>query len=195
MIIFEPGGSKNLILVILVVFFISIIAWQWVASNPFANVKKQNYFLTEIKDRTSDSVEGIKNSIEVGKDNFSNIGDDIVKQSKQEQLIAEAKKYLADKEKNINITPVNQADCETMNGQWNEDEIKCYVATDDAGQECSDSSQCQGYCAADLPEIYNKFISEGQSVEINGLCSENVIKYGCLAIVEQGLVNEIICTN
>jgi hypothetical protein len=101
MIIFEPGGAKNLILVVLVVFFTGIIVWQWIANNPFANVETENYFLNQIKNNTSDEVGNIKDSISGGKEDLEKVGDEIIKETKQAQLIEETKKYLEDK---INIS-------------------------------------------------------------------------------------------
>ena len=196
MILFESGGIKNLILLILVILFTGIIAWQWIASNPFSNVAEENYFLSQIKEETGDSVDSfqeIKDSVEQGKENLKNTGNELSKQAKQEQLLEEAIQYLKDKETSDLKSPSNQVDCETRSGQWNEDDLKCYVATTDGETECNDSSQCQGYCTVDLSEISEQFILEGQSVETSGKCSENIFKYGCLAIVDEGLVNEIIC--
>ena len=199
MIIFEPGGSKNLILVILVVFFMGIITWQWLASKPFSDVETENYFLSQIQNNTSDEVGNIKDSIEVGQEEIATLGDELIKQTKQEQLIEETKKYLADKEKDALLeTPQNQVDCEALSAKWNEVDLKCLLATTDGGKECNDSSDCQGYCAVDLsqgPEIYSRFISEGRPVKTSGVCSENIFKYGCLAIVEEGFVNKIACVN
>lgn len=199
MIIFEPGGAKNLILLILVVFFTGIIAWQWLASDPFSNVKTENYFLNQIKNNSSDEIANIKDSISNADEDLENVGDEIIKETKQAQLIEETKKYIAEKANaDLSESPDNQIDCEAASGQWQESDLKCLVATTDGGKECNDSSECQGYCAVDLsqgPEIYNKFISEGRAVEISGVCSENIFKYGCLAIVEEGWVKEIACVN
>ena len=66
MIIFDSGGNKNLILIILVVLFTGIIAWQWALSDPFASVEMENNFLSKISEDTGDSVDNIKNSVAQG---------------------------------------------------------------------------------------------------------------------------------
>lgn len=199
MIIFEPGGAKNLILLILVVFFTGLIAWQWLVSDPFANVKTENYFLNQIKNNSSDEIANIKDSISNADEDLENVGDEIIKETKQAQLIEETKKYIAEKANtDLSESPDNQIDCEAVNGKWQESDLKCLVATTDAGKECNDSSECQGYCAVDLsqgPEIYSRFISEGRPVKTSGVCSENIFKYGCLAIAEEGFVNKIACVD
>lgn len=102
MIIFDSRGSKNLILVILVLLFMGLITWQWIASNPFASIDKQNIddnLLTTVKEETSDSLLGIQNSIDLGKEEIKGLGADLAKQAKQAQLIEESKKYLEEKNK------------------------------------------------------------------------------------------------
>jgi len=193
MIIFE-SGIKNLILVVLVVCFLGIIVWQWASRNPFSQIQGVNTsLLAEVADETGDSFEDIQNSFSEGKENLAILNEEIAKQAKQEQLVEETKKYLENKENNLIQAPTNKEDCDLKEGDWNEESLKCFVQTDDAGKECNSSSDCQGYCSADLATIYDKFITDNKVVEISGFCSENVFKYGCLALVEDGLVSEIVC--
>ncbi|MFA6307456.1 MAG: hypothetical protein WCS88_02105 [Patescibacteria group bacterium] len=196
MIIFESGGTKNLILVILVTLFAGVIIWQWVASEPFAKVKTNDIFLTQLKNETGDSMDAfaeIKESVSEQQEVFKNIGEEVAKQAKQAQLVEEAKKYLEEKE-NTNIkSPSTQIDCESQLGQWNTENLQCLLATTDAGLECKNSNECQGYCTADLAEASEQIILNGQAIAMNGTCSENIFAYGCLAIVEDGFVNQIVC--
>lgn len=196
MIIFESEGNKNLILVILVLLFAGIIFWQWLDSEPFASVDVSNNFLATVGEDTGNSIDNVKNSVDRGLADTKITIDEASKREEQDRLLAEAKKYLENKEANALLAPDNLEDCEFQKGQWDEDKNICNLVSTDSGLACSDSSQCQGYCqAVDMPEIYNKFISEGQAIEIDGVCSENIFKYGCLAIVEDGWVHQISCVN
>ena len=98
MIIFESGGGKNLILVLLVVLVTGIIAWQWIASDPFSSVEKNNIFLPQIQEELAKPIVEIKKSIDQGTEEAKNLNNELAKQAKQEQLIEEAKKYLKNKE-------------------------------------------------------------------------------------------------
>jgi hypothetical protein len=193
MIIFNQGGNKNLILVILVILFTGIIAWQWVASNPFANVENNNNFLSQIKNETSNPVAEIKNSIDEGKEDLSNIEDKLAKQIKQDQLLEETKKYLEEKEDGSLLVPDNQEACEFQGGEWQAwgktTEESCNLFTTDGGKECSDSNECEAYCIADLPEILLKDLP----LEITGNCTERTTWQGCYSLVEEGLVRGVVC--
>lgn len=65
--------------------------------------------------------------------------------------------------------------------------------TSDTGKECTDSSQCEGYCTTDLPEIYMKIISENGPMEMTGNCSEEYELTGCYSMVKNGFVDGIEC--
>ncbi|MBT4516850.1 MAG: hypothetical protein HOC78_03055 [Candidatus Komeilibacteria bacterium] len=193
MIIFDSGGNKNLILIILVVLFTGIIAWQWALSDPFASVEMENNFLSKISEDTGDSVDNIKNSVAQGIADAKVVSDEVNKIAQQEQLIEEAKKYLEDKENNILLAPDNQEDCEFQEGEWkiwNESTKEtCNLFTDDADKECSDSSECEAYCIIDLPEIAMKDLP----LETKGTCAARTIWEGCYSLVEEGLVYGIVC--
>lgn len=192
MIIFG-GGSKNLILIILVVLFTGFIVWQWAASEPFAKVEQGAGLLSQIKNESTEPFQDVKDSIDQGKESVKTVGDELAKKAQRQKLLEETQKYLEDKEAGNLKSPSNKEECEAKSAQWNEDDLKCYLATTDGGTECSNGVQCQGYCATELSEIYDQFIVDGQSVETNGVCSVNIFKYGCLALVEEGWVNGIIC--
>lgn len=197
MIIFEPGGGKNLILIVLVVVFSALIIWQWAARDPFASVKPNTGLISEIQYNTSDSFAKIRESMEAGQEQFVNIGEEINKQIQQGQLVEETKKYLAAKEEDKTlVAPDNQAECEEHGGQWAKFGLaqleQCNLFTTDFDTECNDSRECQGLCLAKLN------LDEGQTdlaepVETTGFCSDRTIMIGCVAEVEAGFVNSIIC--
>lgn len=198
MIIFEPGGGKNLILVILVVFFTGIIFWQWLASEPFSKVQSDSQIVTDIRDSTSDSFTKIRDSFAQGQEQIDDLDGELIKQAQQERLIEETKKYLSDKEANKTLDiPDNQNDCEVQGGQWSSfgtREIEeCNLFTTDAGQECIDGSQCQGYCFTEDEELYQS-ASILKAVAAKGQCSADTIVSGkCIAFVDEGQTKGKLC--
>ena len=72
--------------------------------------------------------------------------------------------------------PDNETDCLEMGGTWGPQgraqTDMCDLPTTDAGQACSDSSQCQGMCLA--------------SASV-GTCSPRTINFGCFDIMMDGV--------
>jgi hypothetical protein len=191
MIIFEPGGNKTLALVILVVLSTAIIAWQWVASDPFSAVKQNQNLVDEIQEITLDSFLEVKDEISQNLEDLKDTDDELDKQLKQDELLDVATRYL--KRKIID----NQIDCEEQDGEWkiwgeNIEEM-CNLFTSDADKECSDSSECEGLCVADVPEIYLKLIDENGPIEMTGNCTARTITPGCFSVVHEGFVDGIAC--
>jgi len=88
------------------------------------------------------------------------------------------------------IVVSDQTRCEITGGYWgfmsSEDPTKsCNPSTSDAGKECTDSSQCEGFCKAEEGlEIYS---------EATGICSQHVLYAGCTWEIKNGLVEPPWC--
>jgi len=81
-------------------------------------------------------------------------------------------------------TPRDKESCEAKGGLWGpiglSPEERCNLPTSDAGKECSDSDECEGYCVAELlPEEWSKSGVKGQ-------CTAWRIVVGCITLVEDG---------
>ncbi len=74
--------------------------------------------------------------------------------------------------------PTNEQDCLQQGGVWGPQGMAqtdmCDLPATDAGQPCTDSSQCQGLClAANTPGT--------------GVCSPRTINFGCHDIMQEGV--------
>ena len=89
-------------------------------------------------------------------------------------------------------------DCLSNGGEWGAigemDEGFCVLPTSDAYKTCNDKDDCEGYCVATLTEDEESTINEGKSIEKKGQCSLWTSVFGCNALVENGKVNYITCT-
>ncbi|MBL7206156.1 MAG: hypothetical protein ISS36_00985 [Candidatus Aenigmarchaeota archaeon] len=97
---------------------------------------------------------------------------------------------------NLDQNPLKIA-CEAKGGRWGRIGLdatpSCNYPASDAGKECSDSSECQGRCVADLSdEDYDK-AQEGEIIYTNGNCTSKRTVVGCNAFVEDGMVYGILC--
>ncbi|OGY93964.1 MAG: hypothetical protein A2406_03620 [Candidatus Komeilibacteria bacterium RIFOXYC1_FULL_37_11] len=201
MIIFEPGGGKNLILVALVGLFAVVIIWQWMASDPFSSIDKKNYFLSQLKEGTQDATQAfadVRNSFDQGKEEIKSAGDEVAKQLQQEKLLDETKKYLEEKENNLNLeVPENKEDCLAQGGEWKKfgpgDQEECNLFTTDAGKECSDGKECQGFCFVESAEIISQ-ADLSSPVSTMGICSDSTVVTGkCTAFVIGGKTSGKLC--
>jgi hypothetical protein len=94
--------------------------------------------------------------------------------------------------------PKDQAACEAQGGKWGRIGLaprdECNLPTSDAGQICSDSSQCEGACVADLSRAdYDRVAKNKVIILSTGKCTPWRIVVGCLAVVTDGKVNGIMC--
>lgn len=201
MIIFEPGGGKNFILVALVGLFAVVIIWQWMASDPFSNVDKKNYFLSQLKDGTQDATQAfadVRNSFDQGKEEIKLVGDEASKQLQQEKLLVETKKYLDEKASDQTlVVPDNEKDCLALAGEWKEfgpsNNKECNLFTTDAGKECSDGKECQGFCFTESEEIISQ-ADLSSPVSTMGICSDSTVVTGrCIAFVDEGTTIGELC--
>ncbi len=93
--------------------------------------------------------------------------------------------------------PNTKASCEATGGTWAAFGIspieKCVLPASDAGKECSDSSECEGSCVAELSKEDNDKVLRGQAVSATGKCTSSKSVFGCFPIVTQGKVDGILC--
>jgi hypothetical protein len=87
--------------------------------------------------------------------------------------------------------------CEAQGGKWGpmglHPQEVCNLPTSDAGASCSDSSQCQSACVAELtPQQFDDVFRNGVVIQTSGACAAWHILVGCLPFVEDGMVS-IIC--
>jgi hypothetical protein len=94
--------------------------------------------------------------------------------------------------------PKDQATCLAQGGRWERIGIapyeQCNLPAPDAGRVCNDSSECAGLCLANLsPEEQERVRRQGTPIQTSGKCSNWVIVVGCVAVVENGQVKNILC--
>jgi hypothetical protein len=93
--------------------------------------------------------------------------------------------------------PDTQLACEQVGGSWGRAGIFpkpiCKMPTHDAGRPCADLGECEGLCIADLTPEQRDLVIKGQKLQVPGQCSPYSPIFGCLAIVEKGLVARIMC--
>ena len=100
--------------------------------------------------------------------------------------------------KSVIDIPKDPAACEAQGGKWSRIGLapreSCNLPTSDAGQVCSDSSQCESTCLADLSRADQDRIRKDKAViETQGKCAPWQIVVGCLGVVTDGKVNQILC--
>jgi hypothetical protein len=93
--------------------------------------------------------------------------------------------------------PTDQAACEAQGGKWGPiglyPQEVCNLPTTDAGTTCTDSSQCQSACVAELTQQqFDDAFRKGAIIETSGTCAAWQILVGCIPFVEDGKVS-IIC--
>lgn len=90
------------------------------------------------------------------------------------------------------LNPDNEEDCLVAGGDWSIHGLlpqpSCSLPTKDAGQLCSDSSECQANCY--YP--YNESNAEIED-EVVGQCQETTSPFGCFAFVEDGKLEPTLC--
>jgi len=86
-------------------------------------------------------------------------------------------------DKEIETDFSSSKDCISKGGRYDEQEKKCYLVTEDRGEECTSNDDCQGYCLADENAELNS--------ESKGTCSENYRLTGCIKYIDDGIVTSI----
>jgi hypothetical protein len=94
--------------------------------------------------------------------------------------------------------PQDQATCLAQGGKWGRIGLspkeQCNLPAPDAGKVCNDSSECTGLCLADLSaEEKERVTRQRIPIQTSGKCSNWVIVVGCVPIVENGQVKNIVC--
>ena len=95
--------------------------------------------------------------------------------------------------KNKPLIPKDEKTCLENNGIWKRVAINpretCNLKTKDYKQDCTDHTQCEGMCLADLTkEEMNKGMNGKLNIRRHGQCSEWVTVYGCRGYVTKGQV-------
>ncbi len=94
--------------------------------------------------------------------------------------------------------PGDKAACESVGGKWGRIGIAlqdgCNLPTSDAGRVCANSTECQGLCIADLSQNdYDRVRYNRVAIPTQGQCAPWRITVGCVPLVRQGLVTQILC--
>ena len=91
--------------------------------------------------------------------------------------------------------PKDRHSCEGIGGKWGfwgmMHIIQCNTPTKDAGEVCSDSSDCEGgVCLSDLPEdeVARQF-GHASDIQVMGKCTEWRLNFGCFAAVTEGTLH------
>ena len=86
--------------------------------------------------------------------------------------------------------PKDRVSCEAAGGRWGRIGISpreaCNLPASDGGADCSDGSECEGACLAELTPQQMESLRKGGSVEAAGKCTPWRITVGCQARVEDG---------
>lgn len=90
-----------------------------------------------------------------------------------------------------------QIACEEKGGEWmqgNRPQPYCNMLADDAGVECTDSSECEGLCLATLTEKEQEQVLD-EEIKRNGKCSKYKTVTGCTYPVNNGKVSGLVCSD
>jgi len=95
--------------------------------------------------------------------------------------------------------PIDNESCIAQGGIWGpiglSPEPSCMLPTTDAGKVCSDSSECQAACVAELSQMESDLIRNHIPVMTTGKCTAWIGSVGCKAYVENGVVNGVLCVD
>jgi hypothetical protein len=64
----------------------------------------------------------------------------------------------------------------------------CVVTYSDAGKSCKDSSECTARCL-----LVNS--NEPAGAQVTGTCQQNSLRFGCYAVVKDGIAGPAICVD
>ncbi len=64
----------------------------------------------------------------------------------------------------------------------------CVVTYPDAGKACKDSSECTARCL-----LVNS--NEPAGAQVTGTCQQNSLRFGCYAVVKDGIAGPAICVD
>lgn len=94
--------------------------------------------------------------------------------------------------------PKDQPACLAAGGKWGRiglgPRAECNLPTSDAGAICSDSSECESLCIAELSKADQERVTREKAIiQTKGKCAAWRIVVGCIARVENGQVKGILC--
>jgi hypothetical protein len=94
--------------------------------------------------------------------------------------------------------PKSQQECENKKGRWGRiglfPQETCNLPTSDEGKTCNNPSDCEGSCVATLSkEDQDKAMKQKVSIETSGKCTPWLTTVGCIAQVQEGKVNGMLC--
>lgn len=94
--------------------------------------------------------------------------------------------------------PKDQQSCLAAGGKWGRIGLgpreECNLPTTDAGAVCSDSSECESLCIAELSKTDQERVTRERAIiQTKGKCAAWRIVVGCIAPVENGQVKRILC--
>lgn len=100
--------------------------------------------------------------------------------------------------KSVIDIPKDKATCEAQGGRWGRIGLSpvesCNLPTSDAGTVCSDSSECESLCIADLSQAdRDRLMRNRVTIETNGKCAPWRITVGCIPRVTEGQVTGLLC--
>lgn len=85
-----------------------------------------------------------------------------------------------------------KASCQAEGGFFVEELEICQLPAGDAGKICKDSSECEGFCEADLSAEEISKIAGGNQLEKTGTCGKwKNFFVGCFYTVENGAVDRM----
>lgn len=94
--------------------------------------------------------------------------------------------------------PQSEPRCDALGGTWGPAGIFpnpiCRMPARDAGRICGDADECDSTCLAKpTPAQLDRLRSSGVTIAILGRCASVYPVLGCLAVVEKGEVNGLLC--
>jgi hypothetical protein len=95
------------------------------------------------------------------------------------------------------VIPSTRPACDSAGGTWGKfglfpREI-CRVPTHDAGRKCADADECEGTCLAAPTRAQLDRLRKHEKLRMDGQCTPHVPMFGCMAVVEKGLVSRLVC--
>lgn len=93
--------------------------------------------------------------------------------------------------------PGTRAACEDAGGLWDSFGLFprkiCRVPTRDGGRACADTEECEGTCLASLTREQVDLLRKHMTLRMLGTCTPHVPVFGCMAMVERGIVSRMLC--
>lgn len=91
----------------------------------------------------------------------------------------------------VAATELTAAECQQQGGIWQPVCFRqipfCLKTTADQGRPCTDSSQCEAGCEADLP------LPSDPTLPVSGHCRANNNPCGCFALIHHGQPASMLC--